>query len=181
VVIAPGRRWRVSPLADGYRFWIWPHYRLETPTVCVELTPCAGQVMALLLAHPNRNLLLPEIFEALYGFREDGGPILGSRQIPPLVVLLRQRLRAAGVDVMIDSARGRSGYVFRGFRTCEPEVGKTIARYCSWPVKKSPQQSRDAEIAPVRDDAWVRRSETNWFHNARYERVMIPMPLSNRD
>jgi hypothetical protein len=60
-----------------------------------------------------------EIAQIIYADREDGG----AEWYPPIIHVyinrLKRRLKEGGVEVLIESARGRKGYRFLGFRECE--------------------------------------------------------------
>jgi DNA-binding winged helix-turn-helix (wHTH) protein len=107
-----------APLPQGYRFWIYPTYRLETPVVCRSLPDTTGILLAFMIVNRGKRLWTGELFDAIYGSDEDGGADTGLRIIQVHVYRLRRALREIGIEPVIDSMMGRSGYIFRGFSVC---------------------------------------------------------------
>lgn len=122
-----------GPLPEGYRFWIYPHYRLETPTVCTEFSPKVGELLTYLILNQERRVSHNELWEYLY----DVDSPTGGNIVPTMITILRQKLRAIGVDINVDSKRGRPGWRFMGFGVCEPEVGLSVLYRRSVPRPKA--------------------------------------------
>ncbi len=108
----------MSKLPAGCRFWIWPQYRLEFEGRGVTLTPTLGEVMALFLANPGKRLCRADMVEARYEHLEDGGPLCADDIQRRHILLLRRRLTEHGINVLIESKRGRRQFVFHGFELC---------------------------------------------------------------
>lgn len=117
---------RQIPLPEGYRFWLMPSYRLETPVVCVKLPLLMGKLLAFLITNRGRRLSAPEIFRAIHLGYESGGPLTGPAIISFEIIILKQRLEAAGVTITVKSGKGFEGYTFLGFGTCAPVVGRYV-------------------------------------------------------
>ena len=134
------------PLPQGYRFWIYPKYRLETPVVCRSLPDTTGILLAFMIVNHGKKLCVGELFDAIYGSDEDGGTDSGFIVIQAHVYRLRRELREVGIEPVIVSQKGKHGYMFRGFSVCEPKNAQSSedlsARYYRARERISARKSR---------------------------------------
>lgn len=133
-----------NPLPEGYRLWFWPHYRLETPTVCIELSPLIGNVLAFLVVNRGKRVFCSEIFAAIYLGRGNRRPSTGSSIVPMHMMSLKKRLKEVGIAMDLMSRKSLAGYVFRGFETCEPVTWRKVN-----PTRKEAKTRRlDIQTSP---------------------------------
>ena len=111
-------------LPIGYRFWVYPEYRLETPNVCVMASGQPGAILALLMGSFGFPVPLEEICAFLHDDREDGGPLSRSRGVAVQVCRLKMMLRQYGIAIAVKSGgRGNQYYRLDGIRPCDPQPG----------------------------------------------------------
>ena len=161
-----------SPLPEGYRLWLWPHYRLETPTVCIELPPLIGSVLAFLAASRGKRVFCNEIFNAIYLGRENRGPSTGSSIVPMHMMSLKKRLGEVGIAMDLVSRKSLAGYVFRVFETCEPVTWRKVnpAREEAGTNRRDIQTSPKQVPAPPTTGGVVYCSDIPWAMPPRVEK-----------
>ena len=128
---------RRNPMPEGYRFWIWPEYRLETPNVCVMVNGVKGKLLAALIGRMGRPVPHDDLL---------GGPLPTKRQAGAKRVLasqisgLKSYLRQYGVVLTLEPYKLHR-YVLRGISACEPEPGVYRERWtpkrssAGWPIR----------------------------------------------
>lgn len=116
-----------SPLPEGFRLFVYPAYKLVTPTCSIPLTMRHGEILSILVGNKGRHISCREIADLVYLDYEDGGPVCYENVIRVCLHKMRRELKSCGVLLDIDSKCGRSGYIFRGLSACKPD-GKFIRR-----------------------------------------------------
>lgn len=85
------------------------HRRLiSRASIALHLQPQLLTVAVALLAWPGRVVSRAELTDALYGWPIDGGPLTGEKRSDQVLLRLRPKLRAIGVEVV--NAWGRGWY-----------------------------------------------------------------------
>lgn len=101
------------PLPKGYKMWIWPTYRLETPKVTITLPNEPGAILAMLVGRYREPVFLGDTMASLHGTPDDGGPVSYTALIQQHVDYLRNYLRQYGIVAKIKVVPGHDCAVLR--------------------------------------------------------------------
>lgn len=112
-------------LPKGYKMWIWPTYRLETPKVTITLPPEHGPILAMLIGRYREPVFLGDTMAALHGMPDDGGPVSYTTLIQEHVDYLRNYLRQYGIVAMIKAAPGHDSAVLRHIKYVGKDADQT--------------------------------------------------------
>ena len=182
-------------LPKGYRMWIWPTYRLETPKVTITLPPEHGPILAMLIGRYREPVFLGDTMAALHGMPDDGGPVSYTMLIQDHVDYLRNYLRQYGIVAMIKAAPGHDSAVLRHIKHVAPNAEQTpyvsLKRQSSRPkmVRSTKGMKRypDRQPPPYRDpraDADL-KAVVPYARHARQERAeqagYYDRPLTNEE
>lgn len=112
----------MRPWPSGLKLWIWPRYRLVLDGHGIDLTPCDGGLLAVLLAERGRRLTIGELVEAVF-LDPDEEPEFSEQAVRLRLMRLRRKLLRNGVMLDLDTGIGQRTYAFRGIhRLCEMEA-----------------------------------------------------------
>ena len=179
----------MSVLPAGTRFWIWPEYRLEHEGNTASLPYMTGVILSLLITHMGKPVPIAELFYAMHGHREDGGPEGDRILVRTQMHMLKKTLRAYGINADIGRAEHSFGYRLVGFSTCEPVIEDQIIRgRRGWRKEKEiakeklssnlKHRARRIESNRIISNRHVdniqyvstpKDVDSSWTHNARYE------------
>lgn len=124
-----------SPLPDGCEFWIWtkpkkrrgragpwisPRYVFKFRGRPVILTNGEGDILMFLMSRPGQHVSLDEIAGAVYGDREDGGPVTAKRTIQTQISHMVERFHYNSMNLLIKNPATNHGYMFRGVEMIQP-------------------------------------------------------------
>jgi hypothetical protein len=100
-------------LPKGYKMWIFPSYRLETPKTTITLPPEHGAILAMLIGRYREPVFLGDTMASIYGTPDDGGPVSYTTLIQDHVDYLRNYLRQYGVAAKLMAVPGHDSAVLR--------------------------------------------------------------------
>jgi hypothetical protein len=184
------------PLPPGFRMFILPEYRLVTPSYSVKLSRSRGAIVTALLASYDRYVLRSEIENILWGHLENGGPENATNVISVMLIQIRKRFHAIGIDITFKPNRwaGRgSAITATGLAECAPvgcpdnptRLRALRDRQSPNPMrgltgirkppeappgqKPEPKQRQPLPPKPRHNDVERPRVQASWTHNARAE------------
>lgn len=119
-----GKDKKDKPWPDGYRLWVRPKYRLETPKICLLLPETQGAMLAKLMTRFGRCVSLGEFYDTFHATEANGGPLSFVRSVAVRMGYLRDRMWQYGVKADIQFDHFRDGYVLHSLAECTPQPGK---------------------------------------------------------
>jgi hypothetical protein len=174
----------MNPLPEGFKMFIWPEYRLVTPSYSVKLSRSKGILMSAFLSRYGKPVMRAHLVEDLWGDDENGGPDAANRTIDVLICRMRREFRAIGIDF---EHRGnwamgnQAAITLTGLREVEPYGGEKH------------EYNRDRQFEFMRNKALNAKAEelmnangvfmshrgvkvtAPWTHNARVEASSLIM------
>jgi hypothetical protein len=107
-------------LPDGYKLFIAPKYVLAHDSgTQIRLTDAMGEILSIIVGARGGPVTRSEIANAMYDHRDGCAPLWAENVISVQIHQMRKRLKAGGIEVIVQSIGGTDGYRFRGFRLCE--------------------------------------------------------------
>jgi hypothetical protein len=147
-----------KPWTDGYRFCGSENQWLETPKICVMLSPMRAALLAKFLVCFGRTVTFDEIHEMFHGSDEDGGPLAFSNVTAVQISGIRRQLKQYGIKVDIRSCYN-VGYALVGLDECEPKLGEFRERMTrSITGKRRFPMPNEEKIVPMRYTNGKKRS-----------------------
>lgn len=119
-----------SPLPAGVRLWIWPSYVVEVDGIRVKLGRLEGRLLTVLITGRNKLWTVDEIIDAMYGDREDGGPLYAQNTVYVRTNFLKDKFAKRGIALEFE-VRGHT---------------RRLARIYVSPVLLAAEAQRRAEL-----------------------------------
>lgn len=169
----------MNPLPEGFKFFIWPEYRLVTPSYSVKLSSKnQGRILAVLFSHYGKYVRRSEIIDAVWGDDEDGGPETVNNVISVTICNTRRICRAIGISFDYRANWGQrtdNAVIITNLRECDPYGGPrweyNLDRHYELRRNKALQAKADELMNAQRlyQIHQANRRPDPWTHNARVE------------